>query len=289
MMSANLTDVSTHFAFGENWGHFLGYINDDSIARAEAGLLELIPAERLYGASFLDIGCGSGLSSLAALRLGVNRLVAVDIDPQSVEATRKLLSSRAPGAGFTVAERSIFETGSDLGQFDIVYSWGVLHHTGAMWEAIGQAGKLVRPGGLLVIAIYAKTRSCSAWRTIKHYYSAAPKERQKLMRGLYKALFFSKLVLTGQSPKQYVAGYAARGMNFDVDLHDWIGGYPYESASADEIVGFLRPRGFRAAQVPETPLTPGIFGSGCAEYVFERETLDTISEHRRTSGDDVGG
>lgn len=66
----DLTEADQHFAFGENWKSFTHIIDEGCIAEAENGMRRLFPNGELAGARFLDIGCGSGLSSLAAARLG---------------------------------------------------------------------------------------------------------------------------------------------------------------------------------------------------------------------------
>ena len=143
-MSEKSKQLDQHFRFGENWRSFLGIVTDDVVEEAEKGLLRLFPDGVLKGASFLDIGCGSGLHLLAAIRLGVAQAHGVDLDPLSVETARALIAERAPGAKADLAERSIFTLDPDEdGRHAIVYSWGVLHHTGAMWEAVDKASKLV--------------------------------------------------------------------------------------------------------------------------------------------------
>lgn len=62
-----------------------------------------------------------------------------------------------------------------LGAFDIVYSWGVLHHTGAMWKALENALIPVAPGGQLFIAIYNDQGTHSRrWRAVKRFYNRTP-------------------------------------------------------------------------------------------------------------------
>ncbi|MCA3275110.1 MAG: class I SAM-dependent methyltransferase [Methylobacterium sp.] len=130
----------------------------------------------------LDIGCGSGLHSLAALRLGAARVHAIDLDRLSVETTRDLLGRYAAGEAWTVEELSVFDM-AGLPQYDIVYSWGVLHHTGAMRRAIGEAAARVAPGGLLCLALYRRTPFCGLWRIEKRLYCASPAPVQRLLRG----------------------------------------------------------------------------------------------------------
>ncbi|TXG84720.1 MAG: class I SAM-dependent methyltransferase [Sphingomonadales bacterium] len=273
MSSGNdLRSVDTHFAFGDNWREYSEKIDEATIVQAEIGLLKLISPEQLQGARFLDIGCGSGLHSLAASRLGAGEIVALDIDPVSVSTTRKVLADAAVAA--TVREMSIFAPEiADLGQFDIVYSWGVLHHTGDMWTAIRRAATLVRPGGLFVIAIYHKTRLCGAWKVEKRAYSRAPKVLQAAARGIYVAALAVRMFLAGANPVRYIREYSkSRGMNFYNDVHDWLGGYPYESAAPTEIEEAMRNEGFaiHASFPSREGIGMGLFGTGCSEYVLVR-------------------
>ena len=167
--------------------------------------------------------------------------------------------------------KSIFDLRTDdVGTFDIVYSWGVLHHSGDMWKAIRIASSMVTDNGLFVLAIYTKTRCCTAWKYIKRFYSKSPQFIQKLCRGIYKLLFYFKLLCTGNSPLQYIRNYSQRGMNFHTDVHDWIGGYPYQSATPEEILSFMNQLDFKPIKYPETKICFGFFGTGCVEYVFQK-------------------
>lgn len=173
---------------------------------------------------------------------------------------------------YTVEQRSIFEMRPDnIGQFDIVYSWGVLHHTGAMLEAVTSAAALVRPGGYFAFALYRKTRLCGAWTRIKRWYSKATPDQQDAARWIYIALFKLRCRLRGQDFEACRRDYASlRGMNFEHDVHDWIGGYPYESIGEREVDSLIRPLGFEPVRRFVSPLAFGFFGSGCDEYVFRR-------------------
>lgn len=272
MGNTNLKALDTHFEFGENWLDYLNRVDEAAIASAEQGLLRLIPSRLLKGARFLDIGCGSGLHSLAALRLGVAELVALDIDPTSVKAAEALIAAHARLADAQVKELSIFEADSEtLGTFDIVYSWGVLHHTGAMWEAVERASRFVRPNGLLVIALYERRPSCAFWLREKRLYSRSPEFVRKVLRGAYKSVFWLGLIATGRNPAEHFRKYRSRrGMNFHHDVHDWMGGYPYESASMDQVKGRMRDLGFEIVFSRGIKKGLRLLGTGCAEYTLVR-------------------
>ena len=165
------------FEFGGNWANFLSVLDEDRIAAAERGVQRMLQSERLDGLRFLDIGSGSGLSSLAARRLGA-RVHSFDYDPQSVACTNELRRRYFPGDADWIVERgSALDAGyvRALGLFDVVYSWGVLHHTGQMWDALENAVLPVAPAGKLFIAIYNDTGTQSRrWHAIKRMYNELP-------------------------------------------------------------------------------------------------------------------
>lgn len=267
----SLTDRETHFEFGENWKDYLRTIDQKRIDFAIEGVKKLFP-DGLAEKAFLDIGSGSGLHSLAALSLGAASVMAIDIDENSVSATQELLTKCAPGPKWTAKVASIFDASPDaLGKFDVVYSWGVLHHTGDMWRAIECATRFVNPGGRFAIAIYSKTTCDSMWKIEKGFYSRAPRPVQWIIRQGYMAAFMLAKAMMGKNPVAYVRNYSKmRGMNFSHDAHDWLGGYPYETASADEMRDRFSKLGFKEVRSFPLPATFGLVGTGCHEFVFQK-------------------
>ena len=263
------------FEFGKNWAKFLALINEQRIAEAENSLRRMLECESLAGKSFLDIGSGSGLFSLAARRLGA-RVHSFDFDPNSVGCTRELRRRFFnDDASWSVESGSVLDVEyiRSLGQFDIVYSWGVLHHTGQMWQALDNASLPVKPGGKLFIAIYNDTGSQSVrWNSIKRTYNKLP----RFLRPAFALLAVSpdeiKNVLRsavtlrfGDYVRSWTRYDENRGMSHWRDIVDWVGGYPYEFAKPDVIFDFYRERGFSLAKLK----CGG--GLGCNEFVFVRE------------------
>ncbi len=271
MFCENLTDPATHFEFGKNWASYADLIGDRQIDEAKKGLLKLLEPGDLRGHTFLDIGCGSGLHALAAASLGVSSILATDIDPDSVATTKTLLSQHNVAVPWRAEQISVFDLDpARHGSFDVVYSWGVLHHTGDMKTAIGKAAALVAPGGHLVIALYRRTRLDWFWVREKRWYKAAPPRQQKLAQGLYVAYFRLIQLLQGRSAQKYIDSYGERGMDFRHDVHDWLGGYPYESILAAELTPQVEALGFTVVREFSGPMTRGLLSSGCDEYAFRR-------------------
>jgi 2-polyprenyl-6-hydroxyphenyl methylase/3-demethylubiquinone-9 3-methyltransferase len=252
------------FKFGENWASFSRQLDEARIGQAMTSLESLFGVGALKGRSFLDIGCGSGLFSIAAARLGARKVVGMDVDPVSVSTSEENAARWLEANG----SRMLFQQSSTLdahqmntiGKFDLVYSWGVLHHTGEMMKALEITAKRVDAGGLLMIAIYNRHWSSPVWRFIKWLYNRAGKVGRKIMIWAFTPVIFTaKFLVTFKNPLKM-----ARGMDFMHNIVDWVGGYPYEYASVAEMTGILERLGFTMRLV-----RPAAVPTGCNEYVCQ--------------------
>lgn len=263
------------FDFGRNWARFLAHLTPARISSAEASLRQMLQREDLVGQRFLDIGSGSGLFSLAARRLGAE-VRSFDYDADSVACTRELRQRFFPGDGhWQVGQGSVLDAEfmKSLGTFDVVYSWGVLHHTGDLWRAVELASQAVAPGGLLFIAIYNHAGSqTTRWTKIKRTYCRLPRPLQVpyaiVVSAPREIKSFARALLAG-APGRYLRAWSSstprtRGMNRWHDLIDWVGGYPYEAARVDQVFDACRHRGFALERLISDA------GLGCNEFVFRR-------------------
>jgi SAM-dependent methyltransferase len=260
------------FKFGENWQQFVsGSFNEERLETSRQWMLDFLGYSTLDGKSFLDIGCGSGMHSLAAVRSGCRDLFSFDYDTDSVGCTEQLRKQAGEPAYWSVQRGSVLDEAfmTSLPQFDIVYSWGVLHHTGDQWRAIEQAQARVKPGGLLYIALYTSEMfprwKAPFWLRIKKFYNSAPELVRTLLVWAYAFFHSVQMLMRGTNPFRYIRGYSrSRGMNYFVDIRDWLGGWPMEFSSVNDVVQFLcRQHSF--------VLTNLKFGEACTEYLFRRE------------------
>ena len=280
----------TRFAFGQNWSAFLESFDQERLDQAVASLRDLLQLDRsdrpLSGKRFLDIGSGSGLFSLAAIVLGA-KVVSLDIDVDSYECTLSLkkriqndIANQANSSDseihWDVHHASILDGDvmRSLGDFNVVYSWGVLHHTGQMKTAIHAAADRVAAGGDFAIAIYNDQGGGSRrWLTIKRGYHWLPKILRPPyvigVAGFYECKFALARLARGRNPLPFAdwrSKKADRGMSVWHDWVDWIGGLPFEVATPEAIIMPLREKRF----VLENLRTVGS-GWGCNEFVFRKE------------------
>jgi 2-polyprenyl-3-methyl-5-hydroxy-6-metoxy-1,4-benzoquinol methylase len=254
----------TRFDFGTNWQAFSEKRgNLQRLSAARSSLQSLLQRDAFEGLRFLDVGCGSGLFSIAAHQLRAAKVVGIDINAHCVAVSSQNRDRFAPGAPIEFRQASILDSKAlqPLGEFDIVYAWGSLHHTGALWDAVRNAAAQTIEHGLLVLAIYNKHITSPVWKWIKWIFNRLPRSGKWLMAVFFAGvIYLAKFLVTGRNPLA-----KERGMDFWYDVIDWVGGFPYEYAAPQEVIAFVQGLGFILnrsvpAQVP----------TGCNEFVFER-------------------
>lgn len=279
-------DTDDRFEFGRNWANFLSTLNETRIEAAQRSVVNLLNITDLTSKRFLDAGSGSGLFSLCAHRLGAN-VTSFDYDQNSVACTRELKKRYANESDqWNVLQGSLLDSSflETLGQFDVVYCWGVAHHTGHMWKALDNLTTAVSPNGQLVVAIYNDQQYITrGWGVIKRIYQRLPSFLQPLYVMMIWAYGFLKRaavtlaasllrLVTLRNPftpfVNWIKQNQDRGMHVWYDLVDWVGGWPFEVARPEEIFRFMRDRGF----VMEEMTT--LIGHGCNEFVFRRNKSD---------------
>lgn len=245
---------SITFSFGANWRSFVDTVSEASIQGARADIQHWLGSDFVRGKTVLDIGCGSGIHSLVFHLEGAKEIVSLDADPLSVEATNVLHNKAGQPAHWKVMHGSVLDRPfvERLGTFDLVYSWGVLHHTGAMWEAINNSCLPVKRGGLYWIAIYVKGPNYERDLALKRRYNQASRFGKKIMVARWVARLMRDRFRCRHNPLKWNQKNA-RGMDTHHDIIDWLGGLPYEVASDQEIIAFCQQRGLALSKVEVYP------------------------------------
>ena len=258
------------FTFGQNWLQFSELLDESRVEAAQASLLRLVGEGELPGRSFLDIGAGSGLFSIAAARLGATAVMAIDRDEQCLTAAQqnvRLFLNAEQASVVEIRRGDILSLeGFPSSGADVVYAWGSLHHTGAMWRAIENAARLCRTDGCLVLAIYNRTALSPFWLAAKRVYSAAPGPIESAMAAMLCAPRVMVRAVRGAHPFR-----TDRGMSVWYDAVDWLGGLPYECAKAEELTAFVERLGFSLVRNTLTRR------SGCNEFTFRRRPMPLTS------------
>jgi 2-polyprenyl-6-hydroxyphenyl methylase/3-demethylubiquinone-9 3-methyltransferase len=278
------------FSFGKNWKKYLKNVTNDQIRDATGDIQEWLGNYIISGKSVLDIGSGSGIHSYAFHLLGVEKVDSFDYDHYSIEATRDLWEKSGKPVNWSVFQGSILDDNfiENLPDYDIVYSWGVLHHTGDMWKAIQNAGSKVRLGGLFWISIYAKGPNYSQHLKLKRKYNSSSNFTKTIM--VYDRIWRRRIfgnwdisfIPTSFNEvrvvidilyfriKHYKTEFRwneknQRGMDSNYDIIDWLGGLPYEVASPDEVITFCNKLGFKLEKIKEAK------EGSCCNYLFKKE------------------
>jgi len=265
------TPPDKRFRFGKNWKRFRSLIHNERIEEAEKSLRHMLACDQLNGKDFLDIGCGSGLFSLAARRLGA-RVCSFDFDRDSVECTQDLKEHFARNdEQWRICRGSVLDRAfiSSLGSYDIVYAWGVLHHTGNMLTAMDHAALPVKAGGIVFVALYNDQGAVSRiWHLIKRTYCSGMAGRvitsSFFFPGIIMACFIKDICTLHNPLGRYREYKNKRGMSILYDWIDWLGGYPFETARPEDVVSFYQQRKFRLEKEVLTR------GWGNNQFVFRK-------------------
>jgi SAM-dependent methyltransferase len=103
------------------------------------------------GKSVLEVGCGTGCDLSMFGRHGA-RVVGVDLTPNSAALAAQRL--RHHGAAGLVMVGDCEQLPFDDDIFDLVYSWGVIHHTPNTERAVAEIIRVAKPGGSVTVMIY---------------------------------------------------------------------------------------------------------------------------------------
>ena len=265
-------DEELRFGFGANWADYVKrHFSDERVEIAQRHLLSVLKLPDLSGKTFLDIGCGSGLHSLAAFRAGARSIVSFDYDPNSVATAHKLHQLAGGPPHWIIMQGSVLDSAfmNGLSKADIVYSWGVLHHTGEMWNAIANAAGRLHEDSVFYIALYSSDvftdPPASYWLDVKRTYNRSTLLKKRWMDWEYawNNIIRHELV-NRRNPFKAIRAYKrSRGMSYWHDVRDWLGGYPMEFAGHRETEAFCRGRGLQLVHVRA--------GEANTEFVFRPE------------------
>jgi 2-polyprenyl-3-methyl-5-hydroxy-6-metoxy-1,4-benzoquinol methylase len=261
--------LDKRFGFGKNWTKFIETkFNEERVKSSIDVFCEFTGLSDLLGKSFIDVGCGSGLHSVAASRMKAKSIFSFDFDPHAVKITKLLMERELNKNQWQVEQGSILDKDylQKLAKYDFVYSWGVLHHTGAVWDAISNTCELVKKDGMMYLALYSLDVQPQAefWLNVKQKYVKAGKLKRLYMEQWYffKFVYNSNLILhlKGRLEK---GTKRARGMDVLTDVRDWLGGWPMEFVYDQEVINFVKLKGFTLTNIDK--------GEACTEFLFKKK------------------
>ncbi|MCS7177282.1 MAG: class I SAM-dependent methyltransferase [Candidatus Kapabacteria bacterium] len=139
----------------------------------------LIGFHRYAGKRVLEIGCGLGTDLLQFARGGAT-VTGIDLSPQSVELARQHFELRGQEGTFLVAD--VEQLPFPDNTFDVVYSFGVLHHTPNIQHALAEIYRVLVPGGEVILMLYHR-HSLHVWLGTP-LYIAQTLRQQRGLRGM---------------------------------------------------------------------------------------------------------
>jgi SAM-dependent methyltransferase len=270
------------FDFGENWKNYnKKYLTEDKIRQANEAFIKFTEIQTLTELTVVDIGCGSGIHSLNFSRMNPKFLLSFDYDYKSVEATNYLKEVHK-NKNWDVKQGSILDEKFLLRmpQFDLVYAWGVLHHTGNVWLAIKNSCDLVSEGGILYLALYSSdvkmlNRESTYWLKVKKKYNQSGFigkrlielsfiSREKYLSALNFLRVLIKSLVSRQKNKTkfFSRQKRYRGMSYLIDVRDWLGGWPMEYVSDDAVIELVSSKNFVLKKIKK--------GEACTEFLFKK-------------------
>jgi 2-polyprenyl-6-hydroxyphenyl methylase/3-demethylubiquinone-9 3-methyltransferase len=281
-MRKKSTNFTERFDFGENWKNYnKKYLTEDKIRQANEAFIKFTEIQTLKELTVVDIGCGSGIHSLNFSRMNPKLLLSFDYDYKSVEATNYLKEVHK-NKNWDVKQGSILDEKFLLRmpQFDLVYAWGVLHHTGNVWLAIKNSCDLVSEGGILYLALYSSdvkmlNRESTYWLKVKKKYNQSgfivkrlielsfiSREKSLSALNFLRVLIKSLVSRQKNKTKFFSRQKRYRGMSYLIDVRDWLGGWPMEYVSDDAVIELISSKNFVLKKIKK--------GEACTEFLFKK-------------------
>lgn len=185
-----------------------------------------LPAEWFRGKKVMDAGCGRGRWTYGFGKLGVGSCTSFDISENGIDATKSVAGEF--GDHFTVCKRNILDALDFADDYDMVWCYGVLHHTGDTYGGFHNLIRHVKPGGYFFFMLYGEPRPPALGEYVYYHEICDMRRRTRNLTFDEKAK-----ILEAKYEKEYVHGYFDAISPEINDLYRW-----------DEIVGWLINAGF---------------------------------------------